>query len=568
MRSWWKEAIGYQIYPRSFFDSNGDGIGDLAGITSKLDYLQKLGVNLLWLCPFFKSPMDDNGYDISDHYHVDPSFGSDEDLRTLIDEVHRRDMKIIFDFVLNHTSDEHPWFIEARNNPQSEAHQYYIWHPGKFDKTGKRHRPNNWRGFFADSAWKFDRKAGQYYMKIFSKKMPDLNWENPLLRQKIYEVAHHYLSLGVDGFRLDAIAHLARDTTFSDSTYKTHPDGTVLDYRKFSNLPRLYDYLAEFKKEVLDHYDCVSIGEVGGGASTNEALRYSGYEQGSINMVFNFDTCWENGGFGNETARDEDLKTNVKNMKAIFKKWYDACDQKAWLPIYWLNHDHPRVVSQYGHIKYRYESATMLATVLLFMYGTPFIYNGEEIGMSNVDYQKLEDFKDVSALNYANDARKRRTPEEILRFLRRTSRINARTPMQWSAEPFAGFSTVEPLTKVNGNYQAVNVQSQEDDPNSILNYYRKAIALRKEPQILNLVLDGHFDLLDLDHEDVFAYVHQGNPRLVVIANFRKEIVTYPYSYGDKEHQILLANYIDRKEVTSPLKLRPFEALVMLIQTES
>jgi len=566
-RVWWKEAIGYEIYPRTFYDSNGDGIGDIRGIIAKLGYLQKLGVTLLWICPFFKSPMDDYGYDVSDYMSVDPMFGTNADFKELVSLAHEAGIRIIIDFVLNHTSDEHGWFIEARRNRYSKQHQYYIWKDPKHDEYGAILPPNNWGSFFSESAWAYDDMAKQYYMKIFSKKMPDLNWENPSLRQEIYAIAKYWLDQGVDGFRLDAIAHLAKDLTFKDSPQTANIEGYTLDMTKFSSIPRLFDYLREFKDEVLIKYPRImTIGEVGGSASTNEALRYSNYRDGLLNMVFNFDTCWENGAYGSDEKLDYQIVTNVKNLKTLFKKWYDACQGKAWLPIYWGNHDHPRVVSQYGSVRYRNESAKMLATTLLFMYGTPFLYNGEEIGMSNVDYQRIVDFKDVSAINYARKASNRLNEEQILRFLRRTSRVNTRTPIQWNGSLNAGFSTGTPPQKVNGNYATVNVEAQDNDPDSILNFYRKAIALRKEPDMMDAVLEGKFALVEPDHPDVFAYVHQGIKPLLVISNFRSYEVSFRLPYRIKK--ILLHNYQTMEKRGLSLQLRPFESYLLELDPET
>jgi glycosidase len=330
---------------------------------------------------------------------------------------------------------------------------------------------------------------------------------------------------------------------------------------KFSSIPRLFEVLNEFKDEVLIKYPRImTIGEVGGSASTDEALKYSNYKTGSMNMVFNFDTCWENGAYGSEDKLDYQIVTNVKNLKHLFKKWYDACHGKAWLPIYWGNHDHPRVVSQYGSVRYRNESAKMLATTLLFMYGTPFIYNGEEIGMSNVDYTRITDFKDVSALNYARKASNRLSEEQIIRFLRRTSRVNARTPMQWDGSDNAGFTTGTPNQKVNGNFKTINVAAQLADSDSILNFYKTALKIRKNPSILNSVLEGPFELVEPDHADVFAYVHKGAKPLLVISNFRSYEVPFKLSYRVKT--VLLHNYPSMEKRGLMLQLRPFESYLL------
>ncbi|MDY0373924.1 MAG: alpha-glucosidase [Candidatus Izemoplasmatales bacterium] len=552
---WWKTAIGYIIYPSTFKDSNDDGIGDLQGIISKLDYLKDLGIDLIWICPFFKSPMDDNGYDVSDYLRVDPRFGTNDDFDLLIKEAHARGIRLVIDFVLNHTSDEHPWFIEAQNNPQSPKRDYYLTLPPRYIE-GKRMPPNNWKGFFSTSTWSYDEISNRYYMHIFSKKMPDVNWSNPDLRQEYYRIAKHYLDKGVDGFRLDALAHLSRDMSFKNSDVGLDENGLAFDMSKYSNRPELFDYMREFDNLVFSKYDCVTIGEVGGGISPEQSLDLSGYENGSISMVFNFDTAWENGAYDSVDKKDEELSTDVIKLKNNFYRWYKTCNSKAWMPLYWDNHDHPRVLSQYGSVKFRKESAKMLITTLLFMYGTPFIYYGDEIGMSNVDYTNIEDFNDVSVRNYVEENKNRYDSETLLRFLRRTSRINARTPMQWSDEAYAGFSRVAPSQKVNGNYRQVNVAKNVLDEDSILRYYQKAIALRKEESISESVLFGAFSLISQDHEDVFAYRHDGNKKIVLIANFRAK--TIPFQFNSTIKNTLLHNYSDISESDGALNLRPFE----------
>ncbi len=561
---WWQYAIGYQIYPRSFYDGNHDGIGDLQGIRQKLTYLHELGINLLWICPFFKSPMDDYGYDIQDFLQVDASYGTMADFKALLEEAHQLGIRIIIDLVLNHTSDEHRWFIEARKNRYSKYHQYYLWKDPRITPEGQLLPPTNWRGYFGDSAWQYEDTVKKFYLKIFSKKMPDLNWENPNLRKEMFEIAKFWLDLGVDGFRLDAIAHLGKDLTFTNSTLPVDRDGLILDSTKFSSLHRVFDYLSEFKQQVLKSYpEALTIGEVGGNASPEASLQYVHPKQGSLNLVFNFDTCWENGAYGSEMKADHEIKTNVLNLKQNFLKWYDIVSPHAALPIYWLNHDHPRVVSQYGSIRYRKESAKMLATTLLFLYGTPFIYNGEEIGMSNVDYEKLTQFKDVSAMEFAKQASERLNETAILRFLRRTSRVNARTPFQWSPEPFAGFSTKEPHLKVNGNYLEVNLKQQQGDPQSIFHFYKQAIALRKKPEIADAVLSGPLSLIEPLNPDVFAYRHDGPTKLCVISNFRSYEVSFRLDVIMKS--ILLHNYRGIEKKGLNLILRPFESYLISIE---
>lgn len=560
MREWWKEAIGYEIYPSSFYDANNDGIGDLRGIIEKLDYLEELGVDLLWVCPFFVSPFDDNGYDVKDFLHVDPRFGTDEDIRELIEKAHNKGMKVIIDFVMNHTSDEHKWFIDACNG-DADKKDYYIWQKGKKDSKGNLMPPNNWSGFFSDSAWYNKAGSDEYYLKIFSKKMPDLNWENEALRNEMFAIAKAWLDTGIDGFRMDAIAHLAKDLTFMDSKEALNENGLAEDWSKFSNLPRLFYYLKQFKEKVLKHYDCVTIGEVGGGVTPRNALKYVNYNSGCFNMVFNFDAVWVHGSYGNEYKEDE-LICDVVKLKEVFHMWIQTYGDYAWYPLYWLNHDHPRVVSQYGDIAYRQESAKMLAMVLLFMGGTPFIYNGEEIGMSNVTYTNLEDFKDVSAQNFIKQNKDRLSEEELLTYLRKASRVNARTPMQWNDKRYAGFSKAQPYLKVNDNYKQVNVEAQKKDPNSILNFYRKAIQLRKT-KYQDVVLDGNLRFIDMENEHVFAYRKDDKTmKIAVLANFRDYDVNFTFDF--KVKHIVLNNYADIKFNKQNIKLRPYECVLFEI----
>lgn len=558
MQEWWKKAVAYEIYPSSFYDSNQDGIGDLKGIIEKLDYLEWLGVDLLWITPFFVSPFDDNGYDVKDYLHVDPRFGSDEDFKELLANAHQRGMRIVIDFVLNHTSDEHQWFMDALHGDEKKR-DYYIWRKGKKDALGNLCPPNNWSGFFSDSAWARADQSDMYYLKIFSKKMPDLNWENKSLREEMYAIARYWLDQGVDGFRLDAVAHLAKDLSFMDSSVNRNDNGLAEDWSRFSNLPRIHHYLQEFKREVTSHYDCVSIGEVGGGVTPRQALHYVNDRSGTLDMVFNFDAVWVHGSYGSEYQRGE-LVADVKRLKEVFYMWINNYGEHAWYPVYWMNHDHPRVVSHYGSIKYRKESAKMLATVLLFMGGTPFIYNGEEIGMSNVTYTSLDDFKDVSAQNYIKANQGVKSEAEMLTYLRNASRVNARTPMQWNDQKYAGFSTCQPELKVNDNYREVNVEKQVKDPNSILNYYRKLIKMRKT-QFQNTILKGRFDIVDLEHPDVFAYTKETEKQtLLIIANFKGERVKFTFPMEVKN--IVTYNYENVHFHGHNIELRPFECVVL------
>jgi glycosidase len=563
--NWWKNAVGYIIYPESFKDSNGDGVGDLKGITSKLDYLQQLGVNLLWICPIFKSPMDDNGYDVSDYYQINPEYGTNADFDELLKSAHAHGIHILLDFVLNHTSDQHPWFQKALSDPNSEERGYYFFRKGR-KVNGKLLPPTNWKGFFATSAWEQVPGSEDFYLHIFSKSMPDVNWSNPKLRDQYYAIARYYLDKGVDGFRLDAVAHLAKDLSFEDSKQPADQNGLVYDTSKFSNRPELFDYLHLLKDNVFSHYDCLTVGEAGGCISPEQSLLMADRRSGSINMVFNFDTVWDNGAYGSIDKSDEQIKTDVISLKDNFMRWYNICHKKADMPVYWCNHDHPRVLSQYGSIAYRNESAKMLLTTLLFLYGTPFIYNGDEIGMSNVNYPSLEDFShDVGNVNSIKELRASGYPDEqILHYLNRVSRINARTPMQWDDSAFAGFSTKGSINKVNDNYQdGINVLDEMKDPYSILNFYQYAIGIRKDPIINESVLYGELSLVDHNHPDVFAYLHEGTDKIMVISNMRPYQVYFTFYYDIKD--ILLHNYEGVIISDHVFTLRPFESFLLKIR---
>jgi len=558
---WWKNAVGYQIYPRSFHDSNGDGIGDLRGIIEKLDYIHRLGVDCLWICPFYRSPMDDNGYDVSDFYDIDPTFGTLADAKELIEKAHALKIRVILDLVLNHTSDQHPWFIESRKSIDNPKRDYYIWQKPRFDQQGNRIPPTNWASFFEGSCWKYDDMTDEYYMKIFSDKMPDLNWENQNLRNEMTAMTQWWLDFGVDGFRVDAIAHLAKDMTFTDSLQEANSFGVVPDWSKFSNRKELFGYLHELHDNVLNKYDCLTVGEVGGGANVAEAVNYAGYHARAFNMVFNFDHIWHNGAQGDPMKKESELATNVFTLKHTFDRWIQGMDKKGWIPHYWLNHDHPRVISQYGDPqRFHRESGSMLGTILLTLPGTPFIYNGEEIGMTNVDYDDIGLFNDVWAKNIYAELISRLPKSQVLAYLRRTSRDNARTPMQWDQSPNAGFTTGNPVQRVVGNYTRINVKNQETDPKSILNAYRHLIRLRKHGHLHNVLVHGNFELMDAENKDIFAYRRSdANTTIWVIANFRG--VTIDFILPDQPKCVHYDNY-GSTEVKQAIKLKPFQALIL------
>ena len=532
--NWLYTSVGYEIYPRSFYDSNQDGVGDIRGIIEKIDYLKHLGINLLWVGPFYPSPLDDNGYDVIDHRDVDDRLGTLDDIKELIDECHKRDIKIIFDYIMTQTSDEHPWFIESRQSVTSKNREYYIWSK----------EPNNWGSLFGGSAWNYDETSNEYYLKIFSDKMPDLNWSNPKVRSEMFALAKYWLDLGADGFRMDAIAHLGKDMTLTHSRKKLDEDGIAPDWSKFSNRDALYDYLEELKTKVFDRYDMVSIGEVGGGAKLRDAYKYTK----TIDMVFNFDACW---------CLDENKQTDVLELKQVINYWITGMKNKGYLlPQYWLNHDHPRVMSQYGDENNPKVSGKMLATILLFLYGVPFIYNGEEIGMTNAKYTKIEDFKDVSSQNYIRLNKHRKTEKEILNHLLFNSRDHGHLPMQWSATKYAGFSTTTPYLKVNSDYKTVNVEDQLKDEDSLLNFYRQAINLRINSEYTNTFIHGDFKLIEEKSKSIFGYIREDdNYTITILANMKNKKVTYK----EQDSEIILSNL----KTHTANELQPYESIVMV-----
>ncbi|EKS1844000.1 alpha-glucosidase [Cronobacter muytjensii] len=501
---WWKEATAYQIYPRSFKDSNGDGIGDLNGIIEKLDYLKDLGIDLIWICPMYPSPNDDNGYDISDYQGIMAEFGTMADFDRLLAGVHQRGMRLILDLVVNHTSDEHPWFLESRSSKDNPKRDWYIWRDGKDGAE-----PNNWESIFSGSAWKRDEVTDQYFMHLFSSRQPDLNWENHEMRAAVYDMMRWWLDKGIDGFRIDAIAHMKKEPTLSDV-----PNPDKLPYAPSMvahlNYDGLLDYVDDICRNVFNHYDIVTVGEMNG-LDADHAEEWVGENRGRLNMVFQFEhvRLWE---------PQAGLRPTPAVLRNIFTSWQQALEGKGWNALYVENHDVTRVVSRWGDTERHWrESATCIAAMYFLMQGTPFIYQGQEIGMTNTRFASLDDFDDVSAHNKARDLRDQGMSEEdIVEFLTRTGRDNSRTPMQWDASPYAGFSTHEPWLKVNPNYEMINVDSQQHDPHSVLNFYRQMIHLRKrEPALIY----GRYEPLLDDHEQIYAYGRTlGEERVVVLCN--------------------------------------------------
>ncbi|WP_044895036.1 glycoside hydrolase family 13 protein [Bacillus alveayuensis] len=558
-KQWWKEAVVYQIYPRSFKDSNGDGIGDIQGIISKLDYLKDLGVDVIWLSPVYKSPNDDNGYDISDYRDIMDEFGTMADWEELLAEIHKRGMKLIMDLVVNHTSDEHPWFIESRKSKDNPYRDYYIWRPGKDGKE-----PNNWESCFSGSAWEYDETTGEYYLHLFSKKQPDLNWENPKLRKEVYDMMKFWLDKGIDGFRMDVINFISKVPGLPDAP---NPEGRkyVSGSQFFMNGPRIHEFLQEMNREVLSKYDVMTVGEMPG-VTVEEAKLYTGEDRNEVNMVFQFEHVdLDSGPNGKWDLRP--LK--LKDLKESFTKWQKGLEGIGWNSLYLNNHDQPRMVSRFGNDQeYRVESAKMLATFLHMLQGTPYIYQGEEIGMTNVRFASIDDYKDIETLNMYREkvVENGEDPQKVMEAIYAKGRDNARTPFQWDDSENAGFTTGTPWIKVNPNYKEINAKQAVEDSNSIYHYYRKLIQLRKQYPI---VVYGSYDIILPEHEQIYAYTRTyENEKLLVILNFSAEQPTFelPKEITFTTKELLISNYdVNGEESIDKFTLKPYEARVYLLK---
>ncbi len=552
-RQWWQDAIIYQIYIRSFKDSNNDGIGDFKGATSKLDYLKELGINAIWVSPHYESPMDDNGYDISNFFEVSKDYGTLEDCIEFINEAHKRDIKVIFDLVLNHTSDEHEWFEKAKDPDHPEFdkyHDYYIWQPPKYDELGNRQMPTQWRSWFGGPVWEYNEKTDEYYLHIFSKKMPDLNWRNEEMKKELKEMTQWWIDLGVDGFRVDASNHLEKDWTFPEG----HPG-----YEYFSSLPKHHDYLTEMGVDVFKPNNVMTMGEAGG-ATKEEALKYCGFENDEFDMLIHFGACWadtvENKVTPGKWAKGE---LRVKDIKESFNRWHQMLKGEGWNLIYWHNHDHPRVLSHYGNDKeYHNISAKMLCYTLYLMPGTPICYQGEEIGMTNVDYENLTDFRDVEVYTeYENFIKLGATEEVAMQALRDRARDNARNPFQWDDSLHGGFSNSTPWMNTNKNYKTINLQNQLNDDTSVYNTYKQIFKLRKE---LNIA-DGSMEFIDLEDNDSYIFRNKlQDTELLVIANFRNRELNIELEIDLEGYIPYVSNY-DKREVSKKMTLKPYETQV-------
>lgn len=546
---WWKEAVAYQIYPRSFMDSNGDGIGDLNGIILKLDYLKSLGIDVIWVSPFYKSPNDDCGYDISDYQDIMKEFGTMEDFDRLLAEVHKRGMKLIADLVINHTSDEHPWFIESRSSLDNPKRDWYIWRDGK---NGEE--PNNWESIFSGSAWEYDEATGQYYMHLFSKKQPDLNWENEEVRQALYDMVNWWLDKGIDGFRVDAISHIKKEPGLKDM-----PNPQELKYvssfDKHMNVEGIHTLLDDLKKNTFDQYDIMTVGEANG-VKVEDAHLWVGEQEGKFNMVFQFEHLglWKDQG---------NQGLNLSELKKILTKWQKGLEGVGWNALYIENHDLARIVSTLGDDQnYWKESATALGMMYFMMQGTPFIYQGQEIGMTNVKFNQVEDYQDVQSTGlYYSKLEQGMAHDDIMEIIWATARGNSRTPMQWSQEANGGFTTGTPWLAVNPNYEIINVEAQEKDPHSILNFYKEMIALRKSEDVF---IYGSYDLVFEEHTDIYAYTRTlDHKRVLILCNLtNKETGIELDDLSVSSHQLLLSNIsVDEHESIHELTLKPFESRI-------
>lgn len=556
---WWKDAVVYQIYPQSFKDSNNDGIGDINGIREKIPYLKDLGVNVLWLNPIYESPMVDNGYDISDYYKIADCYGTMEDFENLLKEAHDAGIKIIMDLAVCASSIEHKWFKESKKSRDNKYSDYYIWKDPKEDGSA----PNNWGSIFGSgSAWEYVEERGQYYLHLFAVEQPDLNWENPDLRNEVYENMEFWLKKGIDGFRLDSISLISKKQYFPDDP-TAGENGYGSPYFGASNGPRVHEFLQEMYEKVLSKYDVMTVGEATR-TPVDKALLYCQPERKELNMVFQFDHMHvDYGKFG----RYSDLKFKLSDLKEAMFLWQKSLNGVGWNSLYWDNHDQPRFVSRFGNddSKYRKLSATMLATVLFFQQGTPFIYQGDEIGMTNVAFDSIDSYKDIEAHNmYLKFSNMGLSNDEIMSYIHNKSRDNARTPMQWNSNLFAGFSCVDPWIELNPNYSKINVENDMNSDFSIHDYYKKLIKYRKRNEI---VRDGDFKEIGLEDSDIFSYTRTYKGKtLLVLGSFSDKKVCYnvPNNLQKFKRELVISNYdgnIEQNKDASTLYLRPYEALV-------
>ncbi|MCQ2508709.1 MAG: alpha-glucosidase [Dorea sp.] len=553
--TWWKEAVVYQIYPKSFMDSNGDGIGDLPGITSKLDYLKELGISVIWFSPLYQSPQKDNGYDISDYQAIYELFGTMEEFDTMLSEAHKRGIKVVMDLVVNHTSDQHRWFIESKKSKENPYRDYYIWRDGKDGKE-----PTNWGGCFGGSAWKYDETTDQYYLHQFAVEQPDLNWENPVVRKEVFDMMTWWCEKGIDGFRMDVISLISKPAVYADGPINTN-DGYSAVGGITANGHRVHEFLQDMNREVLRKFDLLTVGECAG-VTVEEAKRYANADGKELTMVFQFEHMDLD---GDHHGKWTEKKLYLPDLKANLSKWQTELEGKAWNSLYWDNHDQPRIVSRWGNDseEYRVTCAKMFGTCLHMMQGTPYIYQGEELGMINYPFTKLSEIDDIECRNafqtlvYDN---KEYTEETMFRIVSHKSRDNARTPMQWNTSPNGGFTTGKPWLQVNPSYTYINAEAQVGDPDSVFSYYKQLVALRKQHEI---IVYGSYELLCPADEKIFAYTRTlGEKKLLVVCNFSADELSLPEdvaSLRENAKSVMISNYKEQGDV-----LRAYEATVYVI----
>ena len=553
-KRWWKESVVYQIYPRSFCDSNGDGIGDLNGITGKLDYLKELGIDVIWLSPVYKSPNDDNGYDISDYQAIMDEFGTMEDFDRMLATAHEKGIKIMMDLVVNHTSDEHKWFIESRKSTDNPYRDYYIWRPAKEDGS----LPNNWGSCFSGPAWEYDKTTDMYFLHLFSKKQPDLNWDNPAVRQDVFDMMNWWLKKGVDGFRMDVISLISKEQP--ELPDKEPGINGYATFNVSANGPHVHEYLQEMRQKALNNADTITVGECSG-VTLEEAKKYARSDEKELNMVFQFEHMDVDSDekAGKWTTRKMDLR----NLKKILTRWQKGLQDIAWNSLYWENHDQPRSVSRFGNDsdEYREISAKMLATCIHMMQGTPYVYQGEELGMTNCPFNTLDNFRDLESINAFHELTEqgKMTEEDMMAAIGYKGRDNARTPMQWDDSAYAGFSTANPWIMVNPNYTKINAKDQINREDSVFKYYQKLIKLRHESE---LIVYGTYDLILDDDKDIYAYIRTlGDEKLIVYCNFSENTREVELPEEFTNGKVLISNYSDAK-VNHKITLRPYEAIVI------
>ncbi|WP_188356694.1 alpha-glucosidase [Leuconostoc falkenbergense] len=553
---WWQKAVVYQVYPKSFQDSNHDGIGDIRGIIQRLDYIKKLGVDVIWLNPIYKSPDIDGGYDISDYQDINPTFGSMADFDELLSKAHAMGLKIIMDLVVNHSSSQHDWFQKslASSEPDNDYRDYYVWRD-----PVDGHEPNNWGSFFSGPAWTYDEKSGQYYLHLFAKEQPDLNWDNPKVRHSIFDMMNWWAAKGIDGFRMDVISLISKPDGL--------PDAPITGDSIFGNAgdavangPHVHEYLKEMNAKLLSKHDWMTVGETAG-VTISEAQKYANKDGSELNMVFEFEHVGLDSNTNPALGKWSDRKVDLPELRENLVKWQQALSGKSWNSLYWNNHDQPRVVSRFGNDspKFRELSAKMLAALLHFMQGTPYIYQGEELGMTNAYFDTINHYQDLETINAYQElvvSEKLVTEKTMLKYFQSKSRDNARTPMQWDTSSNAGFSDTTPWLETNPNYQAINAKAALDTPDSIFYFYQKLIKLRHQ---LPVITDGTFNLVPGNEQDdhIFAYTRTNyDTTLLIIANFTSDTVTRNYDVP-KVAKLLIQNYTDDQETT----IRPYEVKV-------